>query len=365
MRFFSAVNLPITIPSLFLLSIGILVIFSSSPQLAFQQAIFAFVGLILYFFISQFDYRVMKNFIFLFYIIVFLLLLVVLILGIETRGSVRWIPLGFLNIQPSELAKPALILFLADFWRRNSPSFKNILKSFLFSIPLLFLVFRQPDLGSTLTLFAIWVGVVFACGISFKKILTISLIVLILIPMMWFPLRDYQKERIFGFLTPESDPLGRGYNLIQSTIAVGSGEFFGRGLGRGTQSRLQFLPEFRTDFIFASIAEELGFVGSILILMLYLFLFVSCMILAKQTLDLFGYLLIFGISTMLLFQTFVNIGMNVGLLPITGITLPLISYGGSSLISTFLCLGFVSSVAKYGKRNSSESVRVDMRGGDV
>lgn len=347
MKLSPIINLPVVISGLLLLSIGILVIFSSSPTLAFGQLIFAFVSILLFIFISQFDYRVFKGMIFPIYAIIFLLLAGVLILGIETRGSIRWIPLGLINIQPSELAKPALILFLADFWSRNSPSFKNILKTAIYTLPLLFLVFKQPDLGSTLTLFAIWVGLLFAAGLSTKKTLIMFLVFIVAVPLVWFFLHDYQRDRVFGFLAPESDPLGKGYNLIQSTIAVGSGEFFGRGLGRGPQSRLLFLPEFRTDFIFASIAEEMGFIGSMIILILYIFLFISCLMFAKQAVDLFGYLLVFGVISMLSFQTFVNIGMNIGLLPITGITLPFISYGGSSLVSTFICLGFVSSVYKF------------------
>lgn len=350
MKFLFSLNLSIAISSLLLLSIGILVIYSSSPQLAFQQLIVGAFSVILFLLVSQFDIRILKNYIYLFYIFILILLVGVLILGVETRGSIRWIPLGPFNIQPSEFAKLILVLFLADFWSRNSPTYKNIFKSILFSLPLLFLVFQQPDLGSTLTLIAIWLGVFVVSGVSFKKILIVTILGIILIPLVWFSLQDYQKERVFGFLAPESDPLDRGYNLIQSTIAVGSGEFLGRGLGRGTQSRLQFLPEFRTDFIFASIAEELGFIGSMIILILYIFLIISCLILSRGAADIFGYLVVFGVVSMLLFQTTVNIGMNIGLLPITGITLPLISYGGSSLISTFLSLGFVSSVYKFRRR---------------
>lgn len=355
MKILQRLNLPITISSLLLLSVGILVIYSSSPTLAFQQLIFAVFSLILFLFVSQFDVRLLQSYTYLFYILILILLVGVLFLGVETRGSIRWIPLGAFNIQPSELAKPIFILFLANFWSKNSSSLKNIFKSLLFSIPLLFLVFQQPDLGSNLTLSAIWLSMLFSSGIQLKKVLLIILLGIILIPLIWFWLQDYQKDRIFGFLTPESDPLGRGYNLIQSTIAVGSGQVFGRGLGRGTQSRLQFLPEFRTDFIFASIAEEMGLVGSLMIVILYLFLIISCLILVKGVLDSFSTLLIFGVSTMFLFQTFVNIGMNIGLLPITGITLPLISYGGSSLMSTFICLGLVCSVGKYRKRVDSEA----------
>lgn len=159
-------------------------------------------------------------------------------------------------------------------------------------------------------------------------------------------MHSYQKERFLSFLSPEADPLGRGYNLIQARVAVGSGELFGRGLGMGTQSRLQFLPEYRTDFIFASIAEEMGFVGSVLILSLYLFFLIYCLKAAGKVDSGFSFLVIIGVFSMLLFQIVVNIGMNIGLLPITGITLPLISYGGSSLVATLLMLGLVASSAK-------------------
>lgn len=350
MKFIESVSWPITICSLLLLSIGILVIYSSSPELAIQQAIFAFLGLLIYLFISQFDYRSIKNLILPFYIGTSCLLIFVLILGVETRGVLRWIPLGIINIQPSEFGKAALILILAHFWSKQIPSWQNVLKSLLWALPLVLLVFKQPDLGSTLTILIIWITLLFASGISVRKMLVTILIILFVIPFSWLSLHDYQKQRITSFLDPESDPLGKGYNLIQSQIAVGSGQIFGRGLGRGTQSRLQFLPEFRTDFIFASIAEELGFLGSFVIISIYLFLLVYCLKTAEGAFDRFGFLIILGVVAMLAFQTFVNIGMNIGLLPITGITLPLISYGGSSLIATLFCLGFVASVAKFPKR---------------
>lgn len=350
MKFFQKLNWPITICTLLLLSIGTLVIYSSSQELAIQQAAFAFVGFLVYIFISQFDYRSVKFFIPPFYIAILTMLLLVSLLGIETRGAVRWIPLGLFNIQPSEFAKPVLILFLAQFWINHNPFWANILKSLLWVLPFILLIFKQPDLGSTLTVLAIWLLMLFASGISIKKTLAISLLIIFIIPLSSLFLQEYQKQRIVGFLDPSSDPLGKGYNLIQSEIAVGSGQIIGRGLGRGTQSRLQFLPEFRTDFIFASIAEELGFLGSFVIISIYLFLLVYCLKVAEGAFDRFGFLIILGVVAMLAFQTFVNIGMNVGLLPITGITLPLISYGGSSLIATLVCLGFVASVAKFPKR---------------
>lgn len=350
MKIFDVINWPIAVVSLLLVSIGLLVIYSSSPELAIQQLVFTITGIFFFLFISQLDLYGLKGFIKPLFYFTNILLITVLIIGIETRGSLRWLPLGFFNLQPSELAKPILILLLALFWVKHPPSWMNILKSFLWAAPFLFLVFKQPDLGTAMTIMAIWVGMLFASQISAKKVLILLLVATLIIPSGWLLLHPYQKQRIIGFLTPDSDPLGRGYNLIQSTIAVGSGGFLGRGLGRGTQSRLQFLPEFRTDFIFASIAEELGFLGSFVILALYFYLLTLCLKSANQAEDRLDYLLIFGVFSMLLFQIFVNVGMNMGLLPITGITLPLISYGGSSLIVTFISLGIVASVAKNQKR---------------
>ncbi len=351
MKFLSSINWPVSLCSLLLLSIGILVIYSSSKELAIQQAIFASLGLIIYLFISQFDYRSTINLILPFYVLSIVLLIIVLFLGIETRGVLRWIPLGIINIQPSEFAKPALILMLSKFWSKNSPSLTNILKSLLWTAPIALFIFKQPDLGSTLTILAIWVVLLFASGISIRNMLIIALLVAIAGPLSWFTLASYQKQRIVGFLAPGSDPLGNGYNLIQSQIAVGSGQLIGRGLGRGTQSRLQFLPEFRTDFIFAAIAEELGFIGSFIILSIYLTLLTFCLKIGAEAFDRFGFLIACGVSAMLCFQVLINVGMNIGILPITGITLPLISYGGSSLIATLLSLGFVASVAKIRRKS--------------
>jgi len=344
------INWQVTLTSFLLVCVGILVIFSSSKELAIQQLIFSILGLFFFLIVSQIDIHALINFSKPIYFLIIFLLVTVLILGFETRGTLRWIPLGIFNIQPSEFAKPALIIFLAKFWSENLPSWKNIFKSLIWSAPFFILIFRQPDLGSALTIGSIWIGLLFAAKVTFRKLLIMVLIAALIIPFSWTLLHDYQKGRIISFLEPQSDPLGRGYNLIQSTIAVGSGEFLGRGLGRGTQSRLQFLPEFRTDFIFASIAEELGLLGSTLILFLYLFLIIYSLMLASKLADPASFLVIVGVVSMLLFQIFVNIGMNMGLLPITGITLPLISYGGSSLISTFISLGLISSAWKFGKR---------------
>ncbi|MDO8619082.1 MAG: rod shape-determining protein RodA [Candidatus Daviesbacteria bacterium] len=343
------INWPITICIGFLLAISLLVIYSSSKELALLQAVYAAIGLVFYFLLSQFDYRVFKNTAYPLYIVILLLLLLTLVLGFETRGAIRWIPLGLFNIQPSEFAKPVLILILAHFWTYHIPNWRNIFKSLLWMMVPGILIYKQPDLGTFLTILAIWTGMLFAARISFKKILTLILITALTFPLVWVTLHDYQRSRVTSFLSPGSDPLGTGYNIIQSTIAVGSGQFLGRGLGHGTQSRLQFLPEFRTDFIFASIVEELGFVGSILILLIYFYLLSYTLKKAEESSDAYGYLIIFGTVSMIFFQTVVNVGMNLGIFPITGITLPLISYGGSSLISILISLGIVCSVIRYRK----------------
>lgn len=346
MKILNSINMPIGLTSLLFVSIGILVIYSSSKELAIQQLIFTIVGMICLLLISQLELQSIRNLITPLYVLILVLLVATLILGFETRGTLRWIPLGIFNIQPSEFAKPVLILFLARFWANNLPIWSNIGKSLLWFVPYFLLIFKQPDLGSSLTLIAIWLGMLFAAHISIRKTLVLVLIIIFVLPAGWISLHDYQKGRILSFLSPESDPLGKGYNLIQSTIAVGSGELLGRGLGRGTQSRLQFLPEFRTDFIFASIAEEMGFVGSLLILSLYLFLLMYSLRVAQRGRNQFNRLIILGVVSMIMFQVFVNIGMNVGLLPITGITLPLISYGGSSLMATLISLGMVAACAR-------------------
>lgn len=338
----------IIIPSLLLISLGVAVIFTSDSNLAIQQAIFAIIGIAGYFLISNFDYKLTKQLIKPLYFITLIFLVIVFIIGIETRGSVRWISLGPFNLQPSEFAKIVLVVTLANFWSSNLPSWKNIGKSLLIFLPLGALIFRQPDLGTTLTLAFIWFVILISANISFLKLFLMSILGATFIPIIWHFLKDYQKQRIESFVYPAQDPLGIGYNVIQSTIAVGSGQLLGRGLGRGTQSRLQFLPEFRTDFIFAFITEELGFLGSLIVLSLYSVIFYLLFKTLFSVKDQFAELIIIGVTSMIFFQILVNIGMNIGVLPITGITLPLLSYGGSSIVTVLLSFGLIASVAKYG-----------------
>lgn len=339
--------------------LGVVVVFSSSPTQAYQQGLFALIGVGLFFGFSRFDYRALKSVSWLGYGVVLVLLVVVFILGVETRGSVRWITIGWVNIQPSELAKPVLILVLAYFWQNRRVTWKNIGLSLVILLPVFLFVFRQPDLGTALTIMSIWGSLLVGANISFFKVMLMSLIGVMAAPISWHFLEDYQKSRLWSFLVPGNDPLGVGFHVIQSQIAVGSGQLFGRGLGRGTQSRLQFLPEFRTDFIFAFIAEELGLFGAGIVLSLYAVIFYFCLRIMTKSRDRLGNLVVSGVIGMLVFQMVVNVGMNIGVMPVTGITLPLLSYGGSSLLVTFVCLGLVDSVRKFGqKKIETESISI-------
>lgn len=346
-------DLGLLLPTSLILSLGILVIYSSDPGLALSQAIFAVIGLFFFWLLSFADFSIENRLALVIYGVVVLLLLVVLALGFETRGSLRWIPIGPIKLQPSELAKPALIFVLSQFWLKRMPNFKNLGLSLLMTSPSLLLTFLQPDLGTTLTLLMIWLFMLIGANVSTYKLGLMSLFSTLVLPLAWYFLKDYQKNRITSFLYPEKDPLGSGYNAIQSMIAVGSGQLIGLGLGHGTQSRLQFLPEFRTDFIFASIAEEFGLVGTILVFALYGFLLSRVLMITAHTKARLSSVIGLGVFGMLCFQALVNIGMNLGLLPVTGITLPLISYGGSSAVSTLVCLGFVASISRFQTRKNN------------
>ena len=243
-----------------LLSFGLMLIRSVAPNFFFHQLFNVFLGLFFFFFLVFFDYRFFSKIGGFLYLLALIGLILTFIFGAVTRGAVRWIQLGNFVLQPSELAKPLLILAFASFFTsRPLAKFRDLLfHLFLLVVPA-FLIFAQPDLGSSLVVVFFWLGMLFVAGLPKRLIFTGGLLALVLLPLGWFVLQPYQKMRIFSFLNPFTDPLGSGYNLIQSMIAVGSGQFWGRGLGRGTQSHLRFLPERHTDFIFASLAEELGF----------------------------------------------------------------------------------------------------------
>ncbi|HEY5601174.1 MAG TPA: rod shape-determining protein RodA [Patescibacteria group bacterium] len=332
-----------------LLAFGILVIYSGAVNLAVGQLIFAIIGSLIFLLTVQTDFRFFYKANFLMYVFVILLLILTIFVGTPIRGAVRWIDLGIFALQPSELAKPFVILTLASFFSTfQINNLKNILLSLaIVIVPVLF-IFQQPDLGNSLVLLAIWASMFFASGVRLSYLAGMGALAIGTMPVIYSLLEDYQKQRLLTFLSV-NDPLGAGYNVLQSTIAVGSGQLFGRGLGLGTQSHLLFLPEFSTDFIFASLAEELGFVGALILICLFLIFIWRGFSLAGEVSDQFGALVIVGVFAFILFQFVINIGMNIGIIPVTGITLPLISYGGSSLISTLFSLGLVVSITKHRK----------------
>ena len=342
-----------------LISLGLITIFSTSYSsvgtdfLNFKkQFIFSIVGVILMASISFFDYRALKNYTGLFYIIFCLILVAVLFFGISIRGTTGWFDFSFFNFQPSEFVKIIAIIVMAKYLSKTANYFNDLKKvvvsGMYMSLPII-LIFLQPDFGSALVLFFIWLSMLFVSGINKKYIILILFFGLALFAGSWnFALKDYQKDRIINFVNPQSDPLGSGYNVIQSTIAVGSGNIWGKGLGHGSQSQLNFLPEKHTDFIFAVIAEELGFVGVVFVLGLFGIVFHRIFKIASETQDNFGKLIVLGASFMIMFHMVVNIGMNMGIMPVTGIPLPFISYGGSSLVSFLIIIGIVQSVYMKG-----------------
>jgi len=343
---------------LLLLFFSLFILKSVSPSLFWQQFLWAFLGLVLFTVFSQIDCRLYQRFYWLFYFGSIFFLFLTILFGTLSRGSVRWLEIGAFRFQPSEFVKPFLILFFASFLSETTRDhLKRIVQSGLLMVVAALLIFLQPDLGSSLVIVFIWFVMVLAKGINFKWFLSGGFLTLIVFPLIWLFLKDYQKQRIFTFLNPSADPLGMGFNLIQAIIAVGSGKFFGRGLGRGTQSHLQFLPERQTDFIFASLAEELGFFGSFILIGVFFLLLLRLLLIAFNQTDRFNYFVVIGVFGLIFIQTFVNIGMNIGLLPITGITLPLVSYGGSSLISIMIALGFIASITKIKRREKLVEIK--------
>lgn len=341
---------------LLLSGVGAAIIGSVAPSLLLPQVIFYLLGIVLYFIFSRIDYRIFKNLALVSYLISIALLVVTLIVGLETRGSVRWISLGSFRLQFSELLKPILIYSLATFLLAKPKGIGGFLKVLgLMALPVL-LVFKQPDLGSALIYSLGFLVMIFVSGVELRYLLALFVACLVVLPLSWNFLADYQKTRLIGFLTPGFDPQGTSYNAIQSVIAVGSGMFFGRGLGRGTQSHLLFLPEHHTDFVFASVAEELGFLGGAFLLLVYFVLLWRIFTVSLHCPQKFGQLLGIGIGTILLAQVFINIGMNLGLFPVTGVTLPLISYGGSSVLSTMMALGIVENINRLAKRDVSSTI---------
>lgn len=287
---------------------------------------------------------------FIFYGSCLTLLVSVLLFGTVSNGSRRWLSLGSFNLQPSELMKLGVILALARYLSKHPPTkggygFLDLVMPLLIVGVPMGLIIRQPDLGTALSVGAIGGMMILFMGVRIRALVITAVVAVLTLFPAWHTLHGYQQRRVLTLFNPESDPLGSGYHIIQSKIAVGSGSFLGKGFLKGTQSQLEFLPEHTTDFVFSVLAEEWGFVGCVLVLSLYVALIVRILRVVLKNKDLFSSLVVFGIGSLILFHTVVNIGMVIGLLPVVGIPLPLFSYGGSSVISSMFSIGIVLGVS--------------------
>ncbi len=350
-----------------LLGLGLLAVFSatanSSLTLFHKQSFAVLLGLILFFFFLSVDYRIFKKISSAIFIFLLVVLIGVLIFGSRIKGALSWFRFGFFGFQPVEFVKIAMIIVLAKFFTKNFRRLKNfrfIIVSFIIVAIPAFLVIIQPDIGSAFVILCIWAGMILVAGIK-KSHVAILLIVAMSIGLCgWkFGLKDYQRSRITSFMNPYEDPQGEGYNAIQSVIAVGSGGFWGKGIGNGSQGQLNFLPERHTDFIFANIAEEMGLVGISFLMVLYTILLLRIIKIAFEANDNFAKFLVIGVALMIFVHILENVGMNIGIMPITGIPLPLISFGGSNMIVTLSSLGIVESVLTHKTIILKEDDQVD------
>ncbi|MBP5993282.1 MAG: rod shape-determining protein RodA [Candidatus Moranbacteria bacterium] len=352
--------------TLLLLGVSLLSLYSLSSgggtNYFAKQALFAGLGMGVMFFVAFLDYRHIERASTPLYFSMLFILTVLLVIGSTVRGTSGWLSLGIFQIQPVEFAKVVLILFLSSFIRKKTTElgeWTRIIASLFLSAIMIFLVLRQPDLGSSLVLMAIWIGMIVVAGLRWSHVITLAVLGSLLVFSAWFLLAPYQKDRINTFLHPELDPKGSGYNVLQSMVAVGSGGVFGKGVGHGSQSQLSFLPEKHTDFIYAVVTEELGLVGAWLVLVLYGVILYRIRRIADLASDNAGYLLSVGALILFLTHIAINIGMNIGVLPVTGLPAPLLSYGGSSLLAFSVMLGLLQSVYRHKRDELSGRLSLD------
>jgi len=358
-------TIKILIVALVICLLGILTVYSSTSRkqgelwetLYQRQVIWVILGLAVFWLFSNFNYRRLWDWTYFIYAMTIVLLFLVYVLGIARLGAQRWLKLFWFNFQPTEIAKIIIVLFLAKYFSKKSADdfavkatkfgfLRALVLPFVFVAIPMALIMEQPDLGSAAIVFCIFFIMLYVSKVKLRYILVFVAFVALLVPLSWNFLRDYQKDRIMVFLNPNLDPLGAGYTVIQSKIAVGSGGFFGKGWLSGTQGQLKFLPESHTDFIFAAFSEEWGLLGALVLLGLYFYLVLLGIRTAQETSDDYGKLLALGVSLALCIQVAINIGMTMGLAPVVGLPLPLMSYGGSSIIVTFAALGMLANVSR-------------------
>lgn len=347
-------DMPLLIGLLILVGVGLGILYSAgdqSPDFLIRQGTrlsLAFAAMFIFAQIPPLKLRLWAPWI---YGVGLFLLATVLLIGVVGKGAQRWLDLGLFRFQPSEIMKLAIPITLA--WYLNAkplpPSFSVLFVCAIIMLVPVLMTAKQPDLGTALMLACSGACVLFLAGMSYRLILFVIGLCGIGAPVLWYFMHDYQRQRVLTFLDPERDPLGSGYHIIQSKIAVGSGGVFGKGWLKGTQSHLDFLPEHSTDFIFAVMGEEFGLVGSISVITLYLFIIGRCLYISTQAQDTFGRLLVGSLALTFFFAIFINIGMVIGLLPVVGLPLPLISYGGTSMVSIMASFGLIMSVQTHRK----------------
>lgn len=353
-RYFDWVLLGLTIIFGFL---GLVILYSAvmagdpgtQKILCIKQLIWYSVGLVLMVASFLFNYKMLERWAHAIYVICIMLLIVVLFFGSYAGGARRWLILGPVSIQPSEIVKIAVIIILARYYSKHANigglTLRELVMPLIFTLIPFALIVNQPDLGTAILIILIAGSMTVFVKIEKRSYIYITAFCFISVPLILFLLKGYQKQRILTFLNPDRDPLGAGYHIIQSKIAVGSGMISGKGFLQGTQNILAFLPEQHTDFIFSVLAEEWGFVGSLVMLLFFLMLVVRGLSIAYGCRDTFGTILASGITILIFWQIVINIGMVMGLMPVVGVPLPFISYGGSSIITMMICIGILMNIS--------------------
>ena len=351
---------PLVLISLILATIGVGLIFSATAPMGeagrsfvLKQITWCSLGLVFMAIFLLFDYRLLERWAFWLYVAIVLALVVVWALGRVTAGSKRWMDLGLIRFQPSEFAKLATVIIFAKIYQdvagKRKLELQDLVKAFVLAAIPMGLVLIQPDLGTSGVIFLIAVSMTIFVGVGRRALLWIGSIILVSIPILWFAgdrfLLDYQKRRLLTFINPDYDPLGSSYHIIQSQIAIGSGGLFGKGFLQGTQNQLMFLPAKHTDFVFSILAEEWGFVGCTIVLLIFILLFLRGMAVASKAREGFGTLVAFGCTTIIFWHVTINVGMVMGLLPVVGVPLSFLSYGGSALLSSFIVTAILVNVS--------------------
>lgn len=313
-----------------------------------RQAGFLIGGVVILFIVALIDYRYWKSFSKILYIMTDLFLVVILVMGQVSFGAQRWLDVGFATVQPAEIAKIVMILVLAEFFEKTQNDERNIkwlLRSFALVAGVVMWILLQPNLSTSILIFVLWFSMIWINGLPIKYIFTFGAGAIVTFVAAFPLLEAYQQQRILNFLFPdETATHGNAYNVQQALVSIGSGGLFGQGYGHGSQVQLRFLQVRQTDYIFSAMANEFGFVGVIIVLLLLIFIILRCIRAARLAEDVYGSMIAYGFATLIFFQTIVNVGVNLNVIPVTGLTLPFISYGGSSLVSLLIGIGFIESV---------------------